>query len=191
MQSLTEKFNELRRHLKGGISSMKHTGFDPVYYVVFPAEEMLQAKQALPQMLAQLKLDGRHPRVLSLTRVLNDWFRNHKLRRAWQDGLSSSGNDRRQFRTTFSHKLEKDRVVVNAIQQELDALSSDPQGLLLITDLEALHPFIHISGIEQQLNGRFCVPTVVLYPGTRGGSHSLRFLGIHKENGNYRSIHIG
>jgi hypothetical protein len=31
----------------------------------------------------------------------------------------------------------------------------------------------------------------VLYPGTRGGSHSLRFLGIHRENGNYRSIHIG
>lgn len=191
MQSLTEKFNELRQHLKGGISSMKHTGFDPVYYLVFPAEEMLQAKQALPQIMAQLKLDGFNPRVLSMTAMLNDWFRGHKLRRAWQMGLDSSDNDRRQFKATFSNKLEKERVVVDALQKSLDEVKDDPKGLLLITDLEALHPFLHISGIEQQLTGRFCVPTVVFYPGTRGGSHSLRFLGIHKENGNYRSIHIG
>jgi hypothetical protein len=191
MQSLTEKFNELRQHLKGGVSSMKHTGFDPVYYLVFPAEEMLQAKQALPQILAQLKLDGFHPKILSMTSVLNEWFRGHKLRKAWQTGLQSSDNDRTQFKTTFSNKLEKEHVVVDAIQKNLDELKSDPHGLLLVTDLEALHPFLHISGIEQQLTGRFCVPTVVFYPGTRGGSHSLRFLGIHKENGNYRSIHIG
>lgn len=191
MQSLTEKFNELRQHLKGGISSMKHTGFDPVYYLVFPAEEMLHAKQSLPQILAQLKLDGFHPRVLSMTRMLNEWFRGHKLRKAWQAGLSSSENDRQQFKSTFSNKLEKERVVVDAILKELEELKSDSHGLLLITDLEALHPFLHISGIEQQLTGRFCVPTVVFYPGTRGGSQSLRFLGIHKENGNYRSIHIG
>ncbi len=191
MQSLTEKFNELRQHLKGGISSIKHTGFDPVYYLVFPAEEMLQAKQALPQIMAQLKLDGFNPRVLSMTTMLNDWFRGHKLRKAWQMGLDSSNNDRRQFKATFSNKLEKERVVVDALQKSLDDVKDDPKGLLLITDLEALHPFLHISGIEQQLTGRFCVPTVVFYPGTRGGSHSLRFLGIHKENGNYRSIHIG
>lgn len=191
MQSLTEKFNELRQHLKGGISSMKHTGFDPVYYLVFPADEMLQAKQAVPQMLAQLKLDGYHPHILSLTKVLNDWFRGHKLRKAWQAGLADSDGDRKQFRRSFSDKIEKERVVVAAIETALENLKTDPHALLLITDLEALHPFIHISGIEQQLTGKFPVPTIVFYPGTRGGSHSLRFLGIHKENGNYRSIHIG
>ncbi len=191
MHSLTEKFNELRQHLKGGVSSMKQTGFDPVYYLVFPAEEILQAKLMLPQILAQLKLDGFNPRVLSLTTVLNQWFRDHKLRGAWQAGLQESDEPRQQFRRTFSTKLEKERVVSDAILAELEALRDQPGGLLILTDLEALHPFLHISGIEQQLNGKFCVPTVVLYPGIRGGSHSLRFLGIHKENGNYRSIHIG
>jgi hypothetical protein len=191
MHSLTEKLNELRQHLKGGVSSMKQTGFDPVYYIVFPAEEILQAKLMLPQILAQLKLDGFQPRVLSLTAMLNQWFRNHKLRGAWQVGLQDADNPRQQFRRTFSTKLEKERVIADAILAELESLRNEPGGLLVLTDLEALHPFLHISGIEQQLNGKFCVPTVVLYPGTRGGFHSLRFLGIHKENGNYRSIHIG
>ncbi len=170
---------------------MKQTGFDPVYYIVFPAEEILQAKLMLPQILAQLKLDGFHPRVLSLTVMLNRWFRGHKLRAAWQAGLQDADNPRQQFRRTFSTKLEKERVIADAILTELESLREEPGGMLVLTDLEALHPFLHISGIEQQLSGRFCVPTVVLYPGSRGGSHSLRFLGIHKENANYRSIHIG
>lgn len=191
MQSLTEKFHELRQHLRAGISSMKHTGFDPVYYLVFPAQEMLQAKLALPQMIAQLKLDGFQPQVLSLTRALNDWFKTHKLRKAWQDGLAMMENDRSQFRDAFSTNLERDGVVVKAVQEQLETLRQISNAVLLVTDLEALHPFLHFSGIEQQLTGQFHVPTVVLYPGTRGGSHSLRFLGIHKENGNYRSIHIG
>lgn len=191
MHSLTEKFNELRQHLKAGVSSMRQTGFDPVYYLVFPAEEIVQAKLALPQMLAQLKLDGFQPTVLSMTKVLNAWFRGHKLRKAWQDGLASAGNDRHLFRRTFSDKLDKDRVVVDAILAAQEAIKSDPHALLILTDLEALHPFLHISGVEQQLAGQFAVPTVVLYPGKRGGSHSLSFLGIHRENGNYRSIHIG
>ena len=191
MHSLIEKFNELRQNLKGGVSSMKQTGFDPVYYIVFPAEEILQAKLILPQILAQLKLDGFRPRVLSLTTMLNQWFRTHKLRKAWQAGLQDADDPRQQFQATFSTKLEKERIVADAILAELEILRNEPGGILLITDLEALHPFLHISGIEQQLNGKFCVPTIVLYPGTRGGYHSLRFLGIHKENGNYRSIHIG
>lgn len=191
MHSLTEKLTELRQHLKGGVSSMRQTGFDPVYYLVFPAEEILQAKLMLPQILAQLKLDGFHPRVLSLTVTLNEWFRTHKLRAAWQAGLRDADNPRQQFRRTFATKLEKERVLADAILAELESLRAETGGLLVITDLEALHPFLHISGIEQQLTGKFCVPTVVLYPGTRGGFHSLRFLGIHKENGNYRSIHIG
>ncbi len=191
MQSLTEKFTELRQHLKAGVSSMKHTGFDPVYYIVFPAEEILQAKMFLPEVLAQLKLDGFGPRVLSMTTLLNEWFRNHKLRSVWQEGLRNAGNDYHLFQREFASALEREVVVKNAILAELEILGSEPRGLLLLTDLEALHPFLHISGIEQQLTGRFCVPTVVFYPGTRGGSYSLRFLGIHRENGNYRSIHIG
>jgi hypothetical protein len=81
--------------------------------------------------------------------------------------------------------------VSGAILAQIEELATGPRGVLLITDVEALHPFLHISGIEQQLTGKFAVPTVVFYPGTRGSSHSLRFLGFHRENGNYRSIHIG
>lgn len=191
MQLLTEKFSELRQHLRAGVGSMKQTGFDPVYYLVFPAAEILEAKHMLPEMIAKLKLDGYKPEVLSLSETLNNWFKNHKLRALWQEGLRREGQSYEVFRRQFAQKLEKDRVLPNAVREKLDALSGAPNPLLLITDLESLHPFLHFSGIEQQLVGQFNLPTVVLYPGTRGSTYSLRFLGIHQENGNYRSIHIG
>ncbi len=78
------------------------------------------------------------------------------------------------------------RAILNAIEKHLHI----PSSVLLITDLEALHPYLRIGAVEQQLVGRFAIPTVILYPGTAGGAYSRRFLGIHKEDGNYRSPHI-
>ena len=191
MQSLTEKFTLLRQHLKAGMYSMRQTGFDPVYYLVFPASEILRAKQMLPEILANLKLDGYTPRVFSISECLNTWFRSHPRLAQWQKELLRRNNDREIFRMQFSQKLERDEVITNALKAEIEAAAQSHKGLLLVSDLEALHPFLHFSGVEQQLVGEFKVPTVVLYPGSRGGAYSLRFLGVHVENGNYRSTHIG
>lgn len=191
MQSIAEKFTELRRQLKAGIASTRQTGFDPVYYLVFPASDILQAKRELPRILAQLRLDCYSPHVLSLTDTLNQWFREHKMRPLWQKGMQASSQDRELFRKQFANVLESSQVVSEHVRQKIDEIASEPNALLVLTDLEALHPFLHISGVEQQLVGKFKVPTIVLYPGVRGGAYSLRFLGIHQENANYRSIHIG
>jgi hypothetical protein len=86
--------------------------------------------------------------------------------------------------------LERDNVVGAAILQAIQKYQSDPTAVLFVTDLEALHPFLRIGAVEQQLVGKFSIPTVVLYPGTAGGAYSRRFLGVHKEDGNYRSPHI-
>ena len=89
----------------------------------------------------------------------------------------------------FLH-LQQDNVVGSAILNALQKHQADSTSVLFLTDLEALHPFLRIGAVEQQLVGKFSIPTVVLYPGTAGGAYSRRFLGVHKEDGNYRSPHI-
>ena len=64
-------------------------------------------------------------------------------------------------------------------------------GKLGVTDLEALHPYLRIGAIESQLQGKFSVPTIFLYPGVRTGKTRLKFLGFYPEDGNYRSVHVG
>ena len=93
------------------------------------------------------------------------------------------------------------QALVNALtansqlQARLEALLTRLEGrsrtILLVTDLEALHPYLRIGAIEAQLQGKFHVPTIFFYPGTRNGKTRLRFLGFYPEDGNYRSVHVG
>ena len=77
------------------------------------------------------------------------------------------------------------------LEKKLATIANDEKALLLVTDLEALHPYMRIGSIESQLQGKFNVPTVFLYPGVRTGQTRLKFLGFYPEDGNYRSMHVG
>lgn len=190
MRSLTEKFSELRQLLRTGLGSVRPTGFDPVYYLVFPADEILLVKQRMLEWEVQLEIDGFDVHQLSMTEVLNAYFRAHPLRDVWIEASSADPENVVEVNRSLAGHLDQDHVVRTALEQKLAELRRRKSAVLFVTDLEALHPYLRIGAIEQQLAGKFCVPTVVLYPGVAGGAFSRRFLGIHKEDGNYRSQHI-
>ena len=190
MRSLTEKFNELRGILKTGLGSIRPTGFDPVYYLIFPPEQILEVKLRIPAWDAQLRIDGFTPHVLSITKVINDYFRAHPLREVLIEAASLQNEDYPVITGSIAQHLEQDRVIDNAILEAIESHKNDSSSVLIITDLESLHPFLRIGAVEQRLSGQFAFSTVVLYPGSAGGLYSRRFLGIHKEDGNYRSPHI-
>ena len=77
------------------------------------------------------------------------------------------------------------------LKERLTEASSQRDGLLLLTDLEALHPYLRINSIEAQLQNQVRCPVIVLYPGSREGKTSLRFVGFYPADPNYRSEHIG
>lgn len=190
MRSLTEKFEELRQLLRTGLGSIRPTGFDPVYYLVFPAAEILAVKQRMPAWEAQLQIDGFEVHRLSMTALLNTYFREHPLREVWIEAVTAEPDNVSEVNRSLAGHLEQDQVVRAALERKLAELRGRRSAVLFLTDLEALHPYLRIGAIEQQLAGRFLLPTVVLYPGIAGGAFSRRFLGIHKEDGNYRSQHI-
>ena len=190
MRSLNEKFNELRYMLRTGLGSVKPTGFDPVYYLIFAPSEILLVKQRLAQWEAQLQIDGFQPHRLSMIDVINGYFRSHSLRDVWIEATTAEPDNFAEVNKSLASHLEQDSVVRNALESKLTALRKHKSAVLFLTDVEALHPYLRIGAVEQELAGKFWVPTVVLYPGIAGGAFSRRFLGIHKEDGNYRSQHI-
>ena len=189
MRSLAEKFDSLRTLLKNGLGSIRATGFDPVYYLIFPASEILKVKELEAEWLAKLRLDGYAPHTLSMTAVINGYFRSHDLREGWIEAIRHNPDDS-VINVSLTEHLVQDAVLPSAILARLKELQAVPKAVLILTDLEGLHPFLRIGAIEQDLAGKFSVPTVVLYPGVAGGAYSRKFLGIHKEDGNYRSPHI-
>jgi len=190
MTLLNRSFEELRKRLRTGTRFSNHSD-DPVYYLVFPPEQMIEVKRLLPEWTVKLKLDDWDVSVLSMAEAVHDILRNHELRQFWLEAEQEDPLDFDSINRTLQDALAEGDALKNRVLERLEELMPKERALLLITDLEALHPYARIGAIEQRLQGRFCVPTVVLYPGYRTGRNSLGFLGIYTEDGNYRSIHIG
>lgn len=203
MRSLKDNFEELRLRLGHG-RGHSSTGSDPIFYLVFPVAQILEVKLQTKAWVAKLENDGWKVVTLSMTDVVEKVLQEHKLRKVWllneKALLDRSEKERKPLDTgditkTLSKALSDGSQLSSAllamVQEALDAAHAVPNGLLLITDLEALHPYLRINTIEAYLHGKVQRPVVVLYPGVRVGQTSLRFLEFYPADPNYRSDHIG
>lgn len=190
MQSVKQSFEELRHRLKQR-HTLTHISDDPVFYLVFRPKEMLDVKRLLKQWEAKLNLDGWVVHFFSMADAIKEIFSNSSLRDLWLASEEEAPLDFEEINKTLADALIANDTLKNKLDQKLQSLSGQQNAVLFVTDLEALHPYLRVGSLEQKLQGRFTVPTVILYPGRRAGKTTLSFLGIYPEDGNYRSVHIG
>ena len=199
MHSLKDKFDEVCLRLCQG-RRLESTGSDPVFYLVFPVSEILDVKRQTRTWVAKLANQGWSVVTFSMAQAINEILRGHKLRKQWllgeklilgQAEKSGASLPFGEINKTLSKALTEGPELVDRLKAKIDEASSRRGGLLLLTDLEALHPYLRINSIEAQLQGAIRCPVVVLYPGKREGKTSLRFLEFYPADPNYRSEHIG
>jgi hypothetical protein len=179
---------------------MDSTGTEPIFYLVFPVADLLEIKRQTKAWMAKLANDGWGVVALSMAEAVESVLRKNKMRKLWikseaeilsQTEKQRSVVDFREINKTLSAALVEGQELQDFIQSRLESAESRTNGLLLMTDLEALHPYLRINTIESRLQGRIRCPVVVLYPGKREGKTSLRFLEFYPPDPNYRSEHIG
>lgn len=193
MQPPKESFEELRQRLRQG-RGLSDTGDDPIYYLVFHPRYILEVKRLMKEWKAKLANEGWTTETLSMAEVIHELFRSYEDREDWLESDENRNFDRESFEVLKDAQrsvLESNTALKDRIQAKLDQLCGKEKTVLFITDVEALHPYLRIGVLEQQLMGKVHVPLVILYPGTREGQTSLRFLGFYPPDGNYRSLHIG
>ena len=189
MSSLKSNFDELLERVKAG-RELGHASFEPRYYLIFHPKEILEVKRNMSAWTARLRNDGWDVHRFSIYQEISDILENAPLMKLWlaADGKSPLAWDKtnQSLANTITNGSLKDRL-----EAKLDSLIDKKNAILLVTDLEALHPYTRIGAIESQLYGKFVVPTVFFYPGERTGKTRLKFLGFYPEDGNYRSVHVG
>lgn len=191
--ALNEWFEEFLNTL-GRRTVFINQGDDPVYFLVYPPRWSLEAYELLPTWESLLRHAGYAPRVFNLGLSLTEFLKNHKYRDTLISYERSKPRDLKGAVKSVTDLLQpKDspHMAEKWIQSELEAASAKPGGFLVITGIELLHPYFQIGRIEQRLQGKFTVPTLVLYPGTRTGTFGLQYLGMYPPDGNYRSRHVG
>jgi hypothetical protein len=189
MSSLKADFNELLERIKVG-REFGHASFEPIFYLVFSPDQILEVKRQMPAWMARLKNDGWKVNTFSIASEINTILDAAPLRKIWL-----AADSKAPLKWDKTNKALANTLTNGALQTKLETtlenLEEDSRNLLLVTDIEALHPYMRIGAIESQLQGKFTIPTIFLYPGMRTGDTRLKFLGFYPEDGNYRSVHVG
>lgn len=190
MSSLKADFDELRERIRHG-RELGHASFEPIYYLVFPPEQIIEVKRQTPAWISKLHQEGWDVQIFSFSEHVWDQLKEDSFWSLWvnQDKLEPLNWSRTN--KSLAEVLQSENGLLSRMEKALHALDGNPKALLLVTDLEALHPFLRVGAIEGQLQGKFHVPTIFLYPGVRTGKTRLKFLGFYPEDGNYRSVHVG
>lgn len=195
MPSVNDNFDELLRKIEHG-RDFTSASFEPVYYLVFEPSEIIQVKRLKTAWTTRMRKKNFDPYFFSMADAIRDIHAKFPLRKIW---MSADQQDPLNWeRTNQSLKValepknnQSPSQLQTRIEEKLLELEGKPNAILIVTDLEALHPYIRVGAIEGQLYGQFKIPTVFLYPGRRTGKTRLSFLGFYPEDGNYRSVHVG
>lgn len=190
MSSLKADFNELLARIRQG-RAFAHTSFEPIFYLVFHPSQLLEVKRQTPAWMAKLRNEGFEVTLFSIAEHVTDILSKAPLRQVWLAADAKHPLDWTKTSQSLANALVKGDALQSRLEAVLTRLEGSENTLLLVTDLEALHPYLRIGAIEAQLQGKFHVPTVFLYPGVRTGKTRLKFLGFYPEDGNYRSVHVG
>ena len=187
--SVEEKYIEVLDYLvqpKGH----DHSGDKTICYLTFGSDQIQDVKQKLNQSWLDLaKHKGLDLKVLSLREVIKEFFSRDEYRiEAGKDAVGDE-IEMTEVYESLGENLKNQGVLEAALMTKQAEVKSTPGGVLLITDVEAIHPFTRFGPIEQRIYGKVEVPIVVLYPGEISGS-ALKFLGFYPEDGNYRSKHF-
>jgi hypothetical protein len=188
--SLKADFDELIRRVQAG-RDFAHASFEPIFYLVFPPSELLEVKRLMPAWTSKLTNLGWQVETFSIAEHVAEILRTAPLRKVWIEADRKAPLLWERTNASLANTLTSQNRLQSQLEERLAALEGKRLTILLVTDLEALHPYMRIGAIEAQLQGKFHVPTVFLYPGVRTGKTRLRFLGFYPEDGNYRSVHVG
>ena len=189
MPSLKADFEELLERIKQG-RDLGHASFEPVYYLVFKPRHIVEVKRRLPAWMAKLRNEGWECHRFSISEAIADILGGARLRKIWLKADSKAPLAWEKTNEALANAL-RNGPVQQRLEAVLETVAGQRNGIVLVTDLEALHPYLRIGALESQLYGKFSVPTVFLYPGERTGKTRLKFLGFYPEDGNYRSLHVG
>jgi hypothetical protein len=168
MQSLKDKFDEVCLRVRNG-RRLESTGSTPIYYLVFPAKQIIEVKQQTKTWIAKLENNDWNVVVLSFSEAVNSILRGHKFRKTWLQGekaLLSRATEAipqsavAEITTTLRKALTEGPELLSMVREKLDEAASKPNGLLLLTDLEALHPYLRINTIEAQIMDQIRCPVV-------------------------------
>ena len=183
---LNTDFEQLRQRLLSP-AGLNPAQSDPIFYLVFSPKDTLTVYRLLPGWMAQLENDGWRVKTLPLGKLI--WELIDQSGR-WDEWLEIEHEaDQEEINEAIRNVLRTNNALVERVAQAVTI--EEEKTVVLVTEVELLHPYFRLRVIENYLNNKVRIPTVFLYPGRRAGQYGLCFLDFYPEDPGYRSTLIG
>jgi hypothetical protein len=198
--NLLERVDELKRDLLNAngpqISTM---GNYPFAILQYEPEDEFTMRQQIHSLVQDLRDEGWRVKNLDLVALMLKRLKDEDGEETIQDIISG---EKRLFKRrgtkkslgylsqTMAPDLEGPEGLASDVIAEITKMvkGDDPkQTLVFISRAGALYPFYRTSGLLRFLDGKTGnVPVILLYPGSRPGVTSLRFMGELEADSDYR-----
>ena len=154
MPSVDDDFDELVRKIEKG-RDFTSASFEPVYYLVFDPAKIIEVKRKLAPWNTRLKQKNFEPHFFSIADAIAEIHSQFPLRKIWLNADEQSPLAWDKVNNSMRVALEKNKSSESPLQEKLEeklaSLEGHPRSILIVTDLEALHPYLRIGAIESQL----------------------------------------
>ena len=185
MEHYEEKIEKalLYLHKPGKLSP---TGNSPIVYLVYQPEEVFVLRNLLEKFLyPKAEYFGFTIHIVSMGELIDKFINSHEYCNIWTD----SGIKETEMYNSIKQEIINSDYLENALIDIQEVYDQESLPLIIIKDVEMLHPFNMMGAIENKIYNKIKVPMLVLYPGeTQGTARS--FMGIYNQDGNYRSINF-
>lgn len=185
MVSYEEKIEKALQWLKEP-SHLSPTGFSPIVYLVYQPEDVMTVRNIVDVFLVpKANYMGFKTHFFSFSDLIDEFVNNHEYLEMWTD----SSVTEQELYNSIKQEVDASGCIEKALLKIQEDLANDSHSLLILRDVEMLHPFNMMGVIENKIYNQIHIPILVLYPGETIGK-ARSFLGYYNQDGNYRSINI-
>lgn len=185
MGQYDDKIEKALQYLKNP-SRITPTGYSPIVYVVYQPEDMLMVRNIVDTFFsAKADYYGFKAHFVSMGELLDKYINSHDYREIWTDSSVSE----EEMYNSIKQEIVSDEFLEKTILKIQEEFSVESNALIVIKDVEMLHPFYMMGVIENKIYNKITVPMLVFYPGEMQGT-ARSFLGLYNQDGNYRSINF-
>ena len=162
------------------------TGGNPIVYLAYLPQDVMIVRNALNNRLKPIaEYYGFTVHVVSIGQLVEQFIRSNSYFQLWQSPIVGEADLFKSIRQEFEQS--------QFLENELIKIQDNVQGekpLIVLKDVEMLHPFNMMGAIENRIYNKIRVPMLVLYPGETQGKSARSFLNIYNQDGNYRSVNV-
>lgn len=159
-------------------------GDKPIAYVAYDPTDAIEIDKAIENTIKPKATfwGFQNITILKMGKVIDDAIKNSKNYKLF---CSDIFKEKMLFKGIAKDVIDSD-CMNKAILDAQDKLKGEEHPLIIVSELEMLHPFERIGNFENAHYNDIQVPILILYPGTNKG-YARSFLGVYDMDGNYRS----